>query len=95
MYASNPHELARVVESLSLAELGIAYMQVFKARKSSCVRLNFFRNDYPENDDTGNWNPVHLEGTEAVSRFLSVNYHLQEPYAPTLRENYEKYAELD
>lgn len=94
MYASNPHELARVIESLSLAELGIAYMQVYKERKTSVPRLDFYRNDYPEYDGSGSWNPVHQEDGKAVSRFLSVNYHLQEPYAPTLSENYFRYAEL-
>ena len=42
MYASNPHELARVLESLSLGELGIAYLEAAKARKASCRVLNFF-----------------------------------------------------
>ena len=92
MYAPNPHELARVVESLSLAELGIAYMEVALQRKASLKVINFKRNDYPELDESGNLNPVHLENGKAVSRFLSVNYHLQEPYAPTLAENYERYA---
>ena len=95
MYASNPHELARVMESLSLAELGIAYMEVDKARKTNVRQLLFSRNDLSEDDETGNWNPVRLEDGKAVSRYLSVNYHLQEPYAPTLKENYLKYAELE
>ena len=47
-----------------------------------------------EDDEIGNLNPVHLENGEAVSRYLSVNYHLQEPYAPTLEENYRRYAEV-
>jgi len=93
MYALNPHELARVIESLSLAELGIAYMQVYKERKESVPRLGFERNDYPEYSGSGSWNPVHQEEGKAVSRFLPVNYHLQEPYAPTLMENYLRYAE--
>ena len=94
MYASNPHELARVVESLSLAELGVAYMEVAKARKANVPRLGFKRNDISSDEETGNWNPVHQENGKVVSRYLSVYYHLQEPYAPTLEENYSKYAEL-
>ncbi|MCL2125806.1 MAG: FAD-dependent oxidoreductase [Oscillospiraceae bacterium] len=94
MYASNPHELARAFESLSLAELGIAYMEVAKTRTGNVPLLGFNRTDLTENDDSGNWNPAHLENGKVVSRFLSVNYHLQEPYAPTLKENYERYAEL-
>ena len=94
-YVSNPHELARLVEALSLAELGIAYMEVAIARKTNVKRLGFVRNDLREEDEEGNWNPVHQENGNVVSRFLSVNYHLQEPYAPTLEENYLKYAELE
>jgi succinate dehydrogenase/fumarate reductase flavoprotein subunit len=94
MYASNPHELARVVESLSQAELGIAYMEVAKTRKKNVERLGFHRNDVAEYEESGNWNPVHQEDGKVTSRFLSVNYHLQEPYAPTLEENYQRYAEL-
>lgn len=95
MYARNPHELARVIESLSLAELGIAYLSVYKARKASVKRLGFFRYDYPEYDESGSWNPVHQENGEPVSRFLSVNWHLQEPYAPTYEENYRTYGEIE
>ena len=94
MYASNPHELARAVESLSLAELGIAYMQVAIARTKNVARLSFMRNDISENEEAGNWNPVHLEDGRVMSRFLSVNYHLEEPYAPTLEENYMRYAKV-
>ncbi|MCL2124713.1 MAG: FAD-dependent oxidoreductase [Oscillospiraceae bacterium] len=94
MYVSNPHELARAVESISLAELGIAYMQVALARTKNVPRLSFARNDISEVEETGNWNPVHLEDGKVVSRYLSVNFHLQEPYAPTLEENYQRYAEV-
>ena len=94
MYANNPHELARVVESLSIAELGIAFMEAMKARNGNVPRLRFKRNDLTEDDVEGNWNPVHLEDGKVVSRFLSVNYHLQEPYAPTLAENYARYSEM-
>jgi len=94
MYASNPHELARVCESLSLAELGIAYMEVARVRETNVRQLGFNRNDLTADDESGNLNPVHLENGKAVSRYLSVNYHLQEPYAPTLEENYRRYAEV-
>ena len=95
MYVNNPHELARCVESISAAELGIAYMEVAKARTGNVPLLNFKRNDLKENDESGSWNPVHLEDGKAVSRYLSVRYYLQEPYAPTLEENYKRYAEIN
>ena len=94
MYASNPHELARVVESLSLAELGIAYMEAARLRKANVKVLNFRRNDCDEYDESGSLNPIRQKDGKAESRFLSVNYHLQEPYAPTLEENYKRYAEV-
>ncbi|MCL1835842.1 MAG: FAD-dependent oxidoreductase [Oscillospiraceae bacterium] len=94
LYASNPHELARVAESLSLAELGIAYMQAAKARKASVRVLGFFRNDYPEQDESGNLLPIHLENDVPVSRDLPVDYHLRPPYAPTLAENYAQHSQL-
>ena len=94
MYASNPHELARVVESLSLAEHGISYMEAAKARKASVKILGFYRNDYPELDDSGNLLPIRLVNGKAVTRDLPVYYHLQEPNLPTLAENYNKFAEL-
>ena len=94
MYASNPHELARVLESLSVAELGIALMEAARARNGNVPRLGFNRNDLTEDEPEGNWNPVRMENGKVTSRFLSVNYHLQEPFAPTLAENYRRYAEV-
>ena len=94
MYANNPHELARVYESRSLADLGIAYMEAAKSRKGNVPQIGFNRTDLTENDESGNWNPIHLEDGNVVSRYLSVRYYLQEPYASSLKENYEKFAEL-
>ncbi|MCL1834944.1 MAG: FAD-dependent oxidoreductase [Oscillospiraceae bacterium] len=94
MYALNPHELARVVESLAMAELGIAYMQVALARTENVPRFGFKRNDLQTDDTTGNLNPIHQEGDKIVTRFLPVDFHLREPYAATLAENYERFAEL-
>lgn len=96
MYASNPHELARVLESLSLGELGIAYMEAAKKRKASCKVLGFFRNDYPE--DTEEWHAllaVSQKDGSINARKVPVDYHLQAPYAPDLEENYQRYAELN
>ena len=96
MYAANPHELARVAESLSLGELGIAYMEAAKARKASCKVLNFFRNDYPEDtEDWHAWVAVSQDEKGAKSRKLPVDYHLQAPYTSDLEENYQHYAELE
>ncbi|MDR1028837.1 MAG: FAD-dependent oxidoreductase [Clostridiales Family XIII bacterium] len=97
MYVSNPHELARALESLSLCELGVAYMEGAKARKASNKVLGFYRYDYPE--DTEEWHKlVAIKQTAAdavASRGLAVDYHLQAPYAPDLEDNYQRYSESD
>jgi succinate dehydrogenase/fumarate reductase flavoprotein subunit len=98
MYASNPHELARVAESLSLADLGIAYMEGAKARQASNHVLGFTRADYP--DDTPEWHKFIAiclaDGKEdAVRRDVPVDYHLRAPYSSDLEENYQKYGEFD
>ena len=95
MYVTNPHELARAVESMSLGELGIAYMECAKARKASCKLLNFRRNDYPDEPEEWHaWVAV-SQGEDGVkSRKVPVDYHLQAPYSPDLEENYQKFAEI-
>ena len=96
MYAANPHELARVAESLSLGDLGLAYMEASKARKASCKILNFFRNDYPEDTEEWHaWVAVSQDEEGVKSRKVPVDYHLHEPYASDLEENYQRYAELE
>ncbi|MCL1834993.1 MAG: FAD-dependent oxidoreductase [Oscillospiraceae bacterium] len=94
MYVNNPHELARAVEAMSAAELGVAYFEAAKARTGNVPRLGFKRTDLKEEDTSGSWNPIHLEGEKAVARFVPLRYYLQEPYAPTLEENYKRYAEV-
>ncbi|NLA87428.1 MAG: hypothetical protein GX847_09170, partial [Clostridiales bacterium] len=95
MYASNPHELARAVESLSLVERGIAAMEAAKARKSSNKVLGFSRNDYPEElEDWHAWVAVSQDESGVKSRKVPVDYHLRAPYSSDLEENYQRYANL-
>jgi hypothetical protein len=83
------------VESLSLCELGIAYMEAAKARESSCPELNFFRHDYPESSEEWHaWVAIAKGEAEVLSRKVPVDYHLQEPYASDLEENYQRFAEI-
>ena len=96
MYASSPHELARCIESLSLGELGIAYMEAAKARKASLPIFNFYRNDYPDSPEE--WNclvGIKQVDNTAVSRKIPCYYHLRAPYSSDLEENYRRYCELD
>ena len=93
MYVSNPHELARAAEVLSLGELGIACMEAAKARKSSCKVLGFFRNDFPEDlEEWHGWVAISRGETGVTSRKVPVDYYLQEPYSADLEENYQKYT---
>jgi succinate dehydrogenase/fumarate reductase flavoprotein subunit len=95
MYASNPHELVRAVESLSLGELGIAHMGAMKARKASCRVLGFVRNDFPdEPDEWHTWVAISQDEGGVQARKVPVEYHLQAPYAADLEGNYQRYAEL-
>ena len=95
MYAANPHELARAVESLSLCHLGIAYMEAGKARKFSNARIRFKRNDVPEESEDWNaWVAISLSEDGVRSRKVPLDYYLQEPFAADLEENYQRYAVL-
>lgn len=94
MYVSNPHELARAVETISLGELGIACMEAAKARKASCKVLGFFRNDYPDEPEEWHaWVALSQDEDGVKSRKVPVDYHLQAPYSSDLEENYQVYKE--
>ena len=95
MYVNNPHELARAVETISLAELGIAVMEASKARKASNHLLGFVRNDFPEEPEEWHaWVAVSQDETGVKSRKVPVDYHLQAPYSADLEENYQRYCEV-
>ena len=95
MYVTNPHELARAVESLSLCELGIAHMEASKARKASCAILGHFRYDFPdEPEEWHSWVAVSRNDDGVRSHRVPVDYHLQEPFATDLEENYQRFAVL-
>lgn len=95
-YASNPHELARLLECFLLIDLGICVMEASRARKASSKILGFYRLDYPEVDPP-EWTvlvSVWQEGSETRSRKVSQRYYLEPPYADNLEENYQRYAEI-
>lgn len=96
-YASNPHELARVVECYRLMDLSACYMEAARARKCSSKMLNFKRVDYPEMDPP-EWHkflPISKTEDGIKVRELACDFYRQEPYDNTLLKNYEAYAELD
>ncbi len=90
-YASNPHELARMLECFSLMTVGEMVMQASLARRCSSVYLDFYRLDYPRMDPT-EWEkllPMRQEGTGVRVRELPLDFHLKPPYASSYEENYE------
>ena len=93
-YASNPHELGRLLECSSLIDFGEAMLQASLARKASNSILDFHRLDYPEMDPE-EWNklfPIRQVNGEARVRELPLDYFSRAPFAPTYEENYRAHA---
>jgi succinate dehydrogenase/fumarate reductase flavoprotein subunit len=93
-YASNPHELGRLLECSSLIDFGEAMMQASLARKASNSILDFHRLDYPEMDPP-KWNkllPIKKINGEIKVRELPLDYFLKPPFAPTYEDNYRAHA---
>jgi succinate dehydrogenase/fumarate reductase flavoprotein subunit len=92
--ARNPHELMRVLECMTRITVGEMIMHASLERKASSRALDFNRLDYPETDPP-EWNKftiTRLENNEIKTGERPFNYWLLPPYAPTYRENYEKYC---
>lgn len=95
-YARNPHELMRVLECLSLLNVGEMTVHASLARKASSLFLNFKRLDYPEVDPP-NWNKfttIRWENGRVKYGKLPLNYWLKLPNATTYRKNYEAHCAL-
>ncbi len=95
-YASNPHELGRLLECHSLITMGELVMQASLARKASNSILSFNRLDYPQMDPP-EWNkllPIRQENNRAQVRELPLDFHLRAPYASSYEENYERHSKV-
>jgi succinate dehydrogenase/fumarate reductase flavoprotein subunit len=95
-YASNPHELGRLLECHSLITLGEMIMKASLARKASNSILGFNRLDYPQIDPP-EWNkllPIREEEGQIKVRELPLDFHLRAPYGSSYEENYQKYGGL-
>ena len=95
-YASNPHELGRLLECSSLITVGEMVMHASLSRKASSLFLDFHRLDYPDMDPP-EWQkllPLKQAGDRIEVRELSFNHHLESPYAPTYEENYQIHCGL-
>jgi succinate dehydrogenase/fumarate reductase flavoprotein subunit len=95
-YASNPHELGRLLECHSLITMGELVMKASLERKASNSILGFTRQDYPQIDPP-EWNnlmPVRQENNKVKARKLPLDFHLRAPYASSYEENYQKYSKV-
>ena len=93
-YASNPHELGRLLECQALISVGELAIKSSLERKASNSVLDFHRLDYPEMDPP-EWNkllPIRQENNKVVIRELPLDFHLKAPYATSYEENYQRYA---
>jgi len=93
LFAGNPHELVRCLETLEVLTLAKIWIYSALARKASCRVLSFNRLDYPQVDPP-EWHKfitVKNEGGECRIGELPLRYWLKPPYAPTYRENYEQH----
>lgn len=87
LFARNPHELMRAVESYSIITCAEMIVHASLARKSSCDTLSFVRLDYPEDD------PVEWQKW-VVTKLLDDKVTVSDcplDYYGNLKENYDKY----
>jgi succinate dehydrogenase/fumarate reductase flavoprotein subunit len=90
-YASNPHELGRLLECQALISVGEMVIKASLERKASNSILDFHRLDYPEMNPP-EWNkllPIRQENNKVKVRELPFDFHLRSPNAPTYEENYK------
>ncbi|MFA5308693.1 MAG: FAD-dependent oxidoreductase [Dehalococcoidales bacterium] len=93
-YASNPHELGRLLECHALVSVGELVIKSSLARKASNSVLDFHRIDYPQMDPP-EWNkllPIRQEKDAVKVRELALDFHLKAPYAASYEENYRKHG---
>lgn len=92
-YASNPHELGRLLECHALISVGEMVIKASLERKASNSILDFHRMDYPQMDPP-EWNkllPIKQENNKVKVRELPLDFHLKAPYASSYEENYQKH----
>jgi len=93
-YASNPHELGRLLECHSLISVGELVFKASLQRKASHTGMDFIRLDYPQMDPP-EWNkllPIHQENDQPKVREVPLDFYNKSPNAASLEENYKKHA---
>ncbi len=93
-YASNPHELGRLLECKALISVGELAIKASLQRRASNSILDFHRLDYPAMDPP-EWHkllPIKQVNGKVSVRDLPLDFHLKPPFASTLEENYKRYS---
>jgi hypothetical protein len=96
IYARNPHELVRALESLNCIVVAQIVLHHCLARKASSKFLNFKRLDYPVTDPP-EWNKLvtlRRENGAVVVEDLPLNYWLLPPNSSSYEENYKRHCGL-
>jgi succinate dehydrogenase/fumarate reductase flavoprotein subunit len=96
IFARNPHELMRTLETGARLAVCKATMHASLARKASSMPLSFKRLDYPEVDPP-EWRKhvaIHLENGEVRTRDYACDYPLQAPYSADHSMNYRDHCAL-
>lgn len=97
MYARNPHELVRCIETENMLLVDRAILHASKARKHSNPWLSFFRVDYPQMPEEKDYtySLTHMEGDKWVYEEIPLRWYLQAPYADNYEDNYDACSALD
>ncbi len=98
LYARNPHELMRAHECYAQLFMSRLTLNAAKERKCSSDGMGFYRIDYPQKDDTEEnqyYVTVSVRDGKIETGRLQLQYYMKPPYAPTYKENWEKYNALD
>ena len=83
-YASNPHELMRLLEVFDILTVAQIILQASITRKQTCKKLEFYRSD----DDGQPQKPfivIRYDGQKVLSREIPLDY------AGDIKQNYEKH----
>jgi succinate dehydrogenase/fumarate reductase flavoprotein subunit len=91
--ASNPHQLLRCLESLSVLSNAETVLHSCRARKASAKQLHFVRTDYPEMDpqEWHKWVTVRKTEQGVVYGEKDIDYYL--PLKETYEANNQDYLE--
>ena len=94
IFASNPHELGRALECMSIIECSEIIVEASLLRKASSETLMFHRLDFPEDSpEWHKWQPLHLNAHgEVTCRDLPLDFHAREPFSNDFEENYQSHS---